>query len=514
MKDLSIFISYSHDDWPIASALSNLLQQALGPALVEAFLDKWSIPFGGAIKDTINGALERADVLIAVVAGAQPASTVSWPGYEIGTFNAYWNKHHYKQGPHKDREKQGILGQVLILSNGSIPLGPEAGNRPVNLAISEKHLSDPEDEEHLQAFKQVALANQDVLKVLKELEQLVKSEADYDSFFKERQATLADLVTDFKVLAFRELKRRIRRVSKPSKQLILRSCGTAAQQFVDVSDEATIFSVGGASNVFGKSEDDPTLFKKSDDTTPGSVRYGARWADFKASVKDHPYGAYWCGVIEQAANDAKIGGTEVDRNLVLISSNDQRYRIIATTVTTYFNNDSEVSLYLIEALQRGDRGDVETSNLLNCLTIVCRFRSAFLEGTSPYYWLNLDSSAAIPRSKAKELLMELDYLNSEAVNANLDKPGAWKDFVSTEQLTEMMTIWKEVDLALRNACNALIKQQPNVAAAPELTTDVVVQLKRLFDDVKPYNTLLGAAVTKRLLKVFERDLANQIEAPV
>ena len=48
--------------------------------------------------------------------------------------------------------------------------------------------------------------------------------------------------------------------------------------------------------------------------------------------------------------------------------------------------------------------------------------------------------------------MELDYLKGEATNANLEKPGAWEDFMSNEQLTEMMRVWNEVDIELRKAC--------------------------------------------------------------
>src|ERR1017187_3793873 len=123
MKDLRIFISYSHDDAGIAVPLSNLLQTAFGPVLVEAFVDRSCISFGQSIKISVHEALERADVLIAVLAGAQPASTLSWPAFEIGTFLAFWDDKHYKQGPHRNREKSGVLGQVFTLVNPRDGLG-------------------------------------------------------------------------------------------------------------------------------------------------------------------------------------------------------------------------------------------------------------------------------------------------------------------------------------------------------------------------------------------------------
>jgi hypothetical protein len=101
-----------------------------------------------------------------------------------------------------------------------------------------------------------------------------------------------------------------------------------------LTDETRIISIAGASEIFGKSEGDP-LFKKIDDGFPGSERYEAAWDEFKKSVKTHPYGDYWCGVIEQAVLGSTTFGAELDSNLVLISNDEKRYRIIAATITTY-----------------------------------------------------------------------------------------------------------------------------------------------------------------------------------
>jgi hypothetical protein len=498
MRDLRIFISYSHEDGPIATRFSNLLHSAFEPALAEVFFDRASISFGSSIKEGVISALRRADVLVAVIAGAQPASVFSWPGFEIGRFSAFWEDDHYKQGPHKDREKSGVIGQVIVLSNGKIPLGPEEGQRPVNLGISEERLADGDDEESLERSRRAAgVENGEVLQFLQDIERQVKDEPGYVRFAAERTKTLSDLVRDFKYEVFDVLRCRVRNRSKPTRQLIVRSRGKGSS----LPDEATIASIAGASEVFGKSEGDPRLFKRTvEAAAPGSVRYESRWGDFKKSVDENHYGRYWCTVVEQAVIGAIREGAELDSNLVLISNRGQRYRVIATTVTTYFNDDSEVSLYLIEALQRSDGGDRETSNLLNCLTIVCRFRFAFLEGASPYFWRNFARS---PKS-ARSLLMELDYLRSEAANAELDKPGVYEDFMTSEELTEMMRIWGEVDLELRAACNAVIAQRNWVPTAAELAT-IVSQLKRIHDEVKPFNTLLGFAVSDKLLSVFKRD---------
>ena len=186
---------------------------------------------------------------------------------------------------------------------------------------------------------------------------------------------------------------------------------------------------------------------------------------------------------------------------MLISDKDERYQIVATTITTFFNNDSEVSLYLIEALKRPNRGDVETSKLLDFLVIICRFRFAFLERSSPYYWRNFRRS----HMNAKDLLMELDYLRSEAAYANLEKEGVFEDYLNDEDLTEMMRIWHEVDGKLREICDAAIVAQLEIDVSSEISERIVEQLKRIYDEVKPYNALLGATVAQRLIEVFRKD---------
>ena len=106
--------------------------------------------------------------------------------------------------------------------------------------------------------------------------------------------------------------------------------------------------------------------------------------------------------------------------------------------------------------------------------------------------------------------MELDYLKSEAINANLEQPGAWEEFMGAEQLGQMVKVWNEVDFALRQLCNEAITRRITFPAAPELSQQIVTQLKRISDEVKPFNTLLGTAVSAKLLNVFEKDRADEI----
>ena len=68
---------------------------------------------------------------------------------------------------------------------------------------------------------------------------------------------------DFKVRAFEALKARVRHVSKPAKQLVVRfGAATHLNAGAGLPDEATLTFSGLVSAVFGLREDDPSLFRK------------------------------------------------------------------------------------------------------------------------------------------------------------------------------------------------------------------------------------------------------------
>jgi hypothetical protein len=351
VDQLRIFISYTRDDREIASALDGLFNGALGPA-VHVFRDETSIGYGDDIRDTIAGNLIEADVLVALIAGGQPASALSWVGWEMGTFETSWRMRKKAMDSRVDPSEESVVGRVVVLCNGETSLGPQSGRKTVKLGIPTTIMSEPPTKEDWERFRGEARGNTELEDLLGKMEGLVKN-GKHKDWIRGRQKGIDILVTDFKVRAFEALKGRVRHVSKPTKQLVVRF-GVAAYPNADTGlpDEATLIFSGLASGVFGLREDDPSLFRKVEEPPIGFERYKTTWGAFKeALLRNYRYGAYWRHVIEQAVLGAQKGGAALDANLVLVADNEQRHRVVATTVTTFFNNDCEVSLYLIEALQ-------------------------------------------------------------------------------------------------------------------------------------------------------------------
>jgi hypothetical protein len=355
VDELRVFISYTRDDEKIASELEGLFNLALGPA-VHVFRDETSISSGADIRNAILKELEKADVLIALTAGGQPASALNWVGWEIGTFESAWRRREEANDPRVDPSEESVVGRVVVVSNGETPLGPQSGRKTVGLGIPIIPMSQPPTAKEWEHFRGEARGHTELQGLVRTMERLVE-DGKHKDWIQDRQKGIDILVIDFKEKAFKAFKGKVRRVTKPTKQLLVRF-GVAPHQNVDTGlpGEATLTFFGLTSGVFGLQLDDLSLSRNVEETPIGVERYETTWDKFKDAIKHHRYGPYWQHVIERVALGAKEGGDALDGNLVLVAAdNKQQHRVVATTVTTFFNNECEVSLYLIEPLQRRPR---------------------------------------------------------------------------------------------------------------------------------------------------------------
>src|SRR6516165_7215245 len=203
VDQLRIFISYTHDDQKIASELEALFNGALGPA-VHVFRDETCIGYGGDIRDTILEELEKADVLIALIAGGQPASALSWVGWEIGTFEAAWRRREEAKDSRVDPSEESVVGRVLVLCNGETSLGPQSGRKTVRLGIPVINMSEPPTAEEKERFRGEARGHTELQGLVRTMERLVE-DGKHQEWIQGRQKGIDILVTDFKEKAFKAL---------------------------------------------------------------------------------------------------------------------------------------------------------------------------------------------------------------------------------------------------------------------------------------------------------------------
>ena len=190
VDELRIFISYTHDDQEIASALEGLFDGALGPS-VHVFRDETSIGYGDDIRDTIAGNLVEADVLVALIAGGQPASALSWVGWEMGTFETPWRMREKAMDSQLDPSEDSVVGRVVVLCNGETSLGPQSGRKTVKLGIPTTVMSEPPTKEDWERFRGEARGNTELEDLVRNMEGLVKYGAHQDWFRGARRESTA-----------------------------------------------------------------------------------------------------------------------------------------------------------------------------------------------------------------------------------------------------------------------------------------------------------------------------------
>src|SRR5205814_83051 len=142
---------------------------------------------------------------------------------------------------------------------------------------------------------------------------------------------------------------------RPQKHLRVRygagSNGKIALENASITDE------GSALGIFGFGPDE----------------HKVRWDAFCERVKDKAFGPSWINAI----NRMLTSQVDDDSSQVIVASG-RLYRLILTTVTTFFGGENEASIYMVEVFRRPDKGNPETTRLLKAILLLCRFRFAFL----------------------------------------------------------------------------------------------------------------------------------------
>jgi hypothetical protein len=507
-RKLSVFISYAHEDYAIAAAVLNMLQQSLGD--VKVFMDTRSIQVGGDITDEIKSSLRGADVLLVVSTGALQSSH-AWTGFELGYFEAC---HSEKEPP------PSLRGKVVTICREKNVPSPVANRRYASIGIHEPLFD--ENEECFESQIEI-VENDELVLLLGDLNFTAKGQRLEER--EDLRAKYSTKVKELKKAVYLEFKNRIKNIRKPQKQLLIRYCHKQADLAKDdLPANALLTAVGGALEVFGIREEDPALLDVEAKEIPllGSRGTGClkakavSWETFGQLVSDSPLTSHWCSTLSKVVLSAGRQSVNVDNSQVIVSQDRlRRYRLLLTTSTAYYNGEVEASVYLVEALQRKDYGREDTTLLLKGLHIVCRFRFLFLEPQSEFYWLNTAEWALhqLP-NLARQLLAELDFIHTEAKHAQLDKPGAWAAFISLQELQAMGEVWKPIEDSIRDLCAAAISQAGNANELKKTAVELTAQLKHLVDKVTPHNATLLRSMSNKLTELAGNgSLAGQAAAP-
>jgi hypothetical protein len=456
-----IFISYASEDLPIAEAIGKYLKIALGDVFAEINLDKWFLRPGSEFKRQIEEKLEKTDVLIIVYSGASKLSH-SYTGWEVGFFD-----HIMRTEP--DRTK------VAMYLDSPPPISAQEQGIALQIAHEKLQLTTEEFE-----FGITTTADDPLCSLLEAWQEQVAEITKASGFpkreMKPEQNALC-CVKSMRIEIFRYLKTTVDSTLKPQKQITIKARGVALQQSdIDLPPDAELVPVGSGAPmaIFGLS-DAPTTWEKFLQTTSAS-KFRDSWRNAIASVV-------------MSSFPDKIN---VDNSQVIVSSDEAKaYRIILTTATRYYDDNREFTLYFVEALQRSEFGDQETTCLLKGLELVCRFRFMFLEENSEFSYQNVKMMPPerIPEMVSR-MLKELNLLRKDSLDAGLDQPHVWKQFVSWEDIETMAKTYRPREVKIREVIGRIAEAKGDVDKIAPLQQELADILKELEEASRPQNTLL------------------------
>lgn len=471
---LHAFISYARDDERIAVAVFDAIRVALG-AYAVVFIDN-ALRFGLSFQDEIKAQLDKTDLLV-VIYSATLKPVFSFAGMELGYFMGLMKHDATARRPRR------IVPIYL-----EAPTDVIAGNEGIDIGISRATLAMSLDE-----FAASLNVNDEhpMVRFLAEFQEIVE-EMRKDSGLpkvtkRPEEQDLRGLVRNMQLSIFSHLKTTPESTLKPQKQITVRTNDFLPQSGrVELPADASMIPVGTGNPM--------SLFGLPNQEIP--------WKDFTAFAKSSKFGDTWIDAITSVLASSMQGQMDVDNSQVIVSNDGTHlFRVILTTGTRYFNGTREFNLYFVEYLSRKDFGDKDTTLLLKGLELCCRFRFLFLEKASEFSHMNIRIVSMSTFSEiVRNLERELNLFRRDSLEAGLDRPTAFAEFVDWQMLQKMADEWRPLESKIREVCAQIREAKENSHALPGLRDTLAGTLEKLETAIQPLNTELICRLTEGLKK--------------
>jgi hypothetical protein len=479
---LKLFISYAKEDAPIAIAVSNCLQVALGNVFAETFIDTM-LTAGLDFSAQIQQKLDETDVLIIIYTGVDKPSH-SWTGVELGYFLSVLKHNTVSDLPRK------IVSIFL-----DAPPAPAATLQGISLNMR-RALLETNATEFANSLK--IESDHSMVTFLKELQETVDKIREQNGFAsapltEEQQPAV--LVRKMLLAIFNYLRTTVESTLKPQKQLTIRMTLEVKPGDFDLPNEARLIPIGsgGPMSIFGLPEAEVT------------------WEQFLDLIANNPHRDSWSDAITRVVTSSLPNQIDVDNSQIIVS-NDERhmYRVVLTTSTKYFDGTREFNLYFVEAMQRSDFGDKATSLLLKGLDLVCRYRFMFLEKSSEFSSMNVRAiSLEHFRDVVRRVIREFNLLSRDSQDAGLDQPNIWSKFVSWSDVLAMSEIWRPLELKIRQKSGEIINFKGDSDRLAPLRSEFVKILEELESSTKPINQKLIKCMSRKLVEIVSPENSSE-----
>jgi hypothetical protein len=295
--------------------------------------------------------------------------------------------------------------------------------------------------------------------------------------------------------AFAYLQCRVYAESYPERKLIIRTALPPLPTDQDqVLADSTVELVGQSFELFGIPER-PRQHK---------------WPAFMSQIMRAEIATQWREGIRALVSTA-LSGTLSD-NYYYVSSlrGDRSFRLFVSLNRTYYSGQKEIHVYIVEKAPIKDFGDLKTTKLLKAISVGLRYRSLFLESTSPFsprlvgFYLGKDLRPAVA-----ELWQELQILLADARQAKIDDPDLLAAIYNNEpheRIDEMATVWNQAENNLNKITHQImiVDDDRVVSMKPAF----MIALKQFCDQTEEINR----EFTARALRALESEITTKLGA--
>lgn len=486
---LEVFVSYAKEDLSLVREIVEELKKPFGYAL-RFFIDDRSIDDGDDWRDKINDALDRADILLIVSTGHRRESH-SFTGYEVGWFS----------NSKKIRPNSGIVKrQIIPLVIGDRLPGAVADIQGIlvpkenvfNLEVKPGDLSTEGKFAQITAvsnpFKKLLIH---IRNIMCDMLKIPNSELD------DLNANIEECADRLYKKIFVYLRGRVYRELYPERKIIIRTAAPgASRDEAGMLNASTIDLVGDSFEMFG--------FRDRPANMP--------WQSFISAISPRALATQWQDAIRTLVSDAFNGIPIENYSFVRSPQTGRSFRLFVSLVRTYYSEQQEVHIYIVEVAPPTEYGNTLTTKLAKAVDLGLRYRSLFLEDKSPFSprTIALLFSPDKLQTAVKDMWRELQHLLTAMKQANLDDPElliAIYGHDGHEDLDELAKVWLEAEASLSSLTLDVI------AAPDDKIMEMKPKIRAALSDFCNKTEQMNREYTAKALLALEGTITLKVSSP-
>jgi len=487
---LEVFISYAEEDALLVRDVKEVLSKPFA-FLLNFFVDNEVIKDGDDWRKKINEQLDAADVLLIISTG-QRRESHDFCGYEVGYFSRS-----IKERPTID----GIINrQIIPLIIGARP--PSSVMNIQGVIIREEDIFNfdlvPGDLSSEEKFLEKIRENNPFTKLLRHLRDTLADMSQIrlqDDDLRRMDQSINECTTQLYKTIFGYLRGRVFTEDSPERKLVVRTALPPLPGDQDSLMAGSTIEFGGQSfDLFGLPKFPPPL----------------KWPAFISQINRAEIATQWREGISNLVFSS-VNGVPPD-NYYFVSSlrADRLFRLFVSRSITYYSGQKEVHIYIVQRAPIKEYGDTKTTKLLKAISVGARYRSLFLERTSPFSpRLMAYSFGKDLRSAVANLWDELQQLLFEAHQSKLDDPellAAIYDDQPHDEMDDIARVWFAAQKKLNDVAHQITAVEDDKVAA--CRPAFMAALTEFCEQTEQMNRTFTAGALRALDKEIGRKFAN------